>query len=230
MGTKGLEICAKNGWNRDVLYPFMYNPVIHTNSNTIKKETAKNGTICFLYVGRFYFKTKGIDTLMRACEKLKGNWQLDLVGGYGKDKDAVIKWAENHPKVSFIGSWQSQDVCTNMKQYDVVIVPSKYDGWNLIPNEAIYAGIGTIVTDQATSDEMINVSGAGVVVPANNPKAMALAMQSVIDNHSLAERWGINAEKYRERISPQTVGKYFMNVLDYTFYNKGDHRPPCPWL
>ena len=31
---------------------------------------------------------------MQATKLLKGNWQLDLVGGYGKKKDEVIKWAE----------------------------------------------------------------------------------------------------------------------------------------
>ena len=230
MGKLGMRSYAHYGWSKEKMFPFMYNPVIHKKETTKKKETAVDRKIRFLYVGRFYFKTKGIDTLMRATEKLKGNWQFDLVGGYGKDKDAVIDWANRQQNVNFIGSWQSQDVCTNMMQYDVVVVPSKYDGWNLLPNEAIYAGIGTIITDAAVSDELISTSGAGKVVPADNSKAMATAMQSVVDKPELVDEWKKKAEEYRHKILPKTVGEYFMDVLDYTFYNCGQSRPQSPWL
>jgi glycosyltransferase involved in cell wall biosynthesis len=230
MGKLGLEICAHYGWKRDIMFPFMYNPVIFIKKDAAIRETVQDGKIRFLYVGRFYFKTKGIDILMKATEMLKGNWQLDLVGGYGKDKEKVINWVKKQRNVDFIGSWQSQDVCTNMMGYDVIVVPSRCDGWNLLANEAIYAGIGTIITDKATSDELISTSGAGMVVPADNPKAMAKAMQQVIDNPDLAKQWKENTENYRDRTLPKTVGEYFMDVLDYTFYNYGQNRPRCPWL
>lgn len=229
LGRLGVETFASFGWSKEIMYPFMYNPVIN-----IPKERAivkKNNTVRFLYVGRFYYKTKGIDTLMKATKYLKGDWSLDLVGGYGKNADEVIEWVNSQENVNYLGAWQSQDVCRNMTQYDVVVVPSKYDGWNLLPNEALHAGIATIATDEAVSDEMISTSGAGVVVPSNNPQKMAKAMQKAIDCPEELKQWKKNCESYIERISSERVGEYFMEILDYTFYNKSSsEKPKCPWL
>ena len=228
LGQLGCSTYEKYGWDKNVMYPFMYNPVI----SKIAKPTKliENKVLKFLYVGRFYFKTKGIDTLMNATKYLSDGWQLDLVGGYGKDNDKVIKWAKNTPNVSFKGSWDSLDVCNNMMHYDVLIVPSKYDGWNLLPNEALHAGIGVITTNKAVSDELISASNAGLVVPANKPKELATAMQFAIDNPSEVESWKNNAERYVDRISSKTVGGYFIDILDFVFYEKMNERPHCPWI
>ena len=229
LGQKGVGAFVSYGWDRNIMYPFMYNPVCH--KNVLEEKCELNDDIVkFIYVGRFYYKTKGIDTLMRASELLQGDWKLDLVGGYGNDKDKVIDWVKTQSNVQYIGSWQSQDVGANLSKYDVIVVPSKYDGWNLLPNEAIYAGIGTIVTDEAVSDEIIKSSGAGAVVPANDYKAMAKIMQDAIDNKALVDLWKSKTKIFVDKISSETVGAYLMEVLDYTFIDNNGQKPKCPWL
>lgn len=37
-----------------------------------------------------------------------------------------------------------------------------------------------------------------------------------------------NTDNYREKISPEMVGKYFFDVIEYVFYDVGE-RPKCPW-
>lgn len=229
LGQCGVNTFASFGWNRKIMYPFMYNPIIKVPQYTKSREVFNH--VKFLYVGRFYYKTKGINTLMKATRYLKGDWSLDLVGGYGKDANEVIKWVETQENVNYIGSWSSEDVCKNMTEYDVVIVPSNYDGWNLLPNEAIHAGLATIVTNEAVSDEMIKISGAGLVVPAGEPREMAVAMQTAIDNPEKVNQWKSNTLNYVNRISEETVGNYLIDILDYTFYNiETMARPKCPWL
>lgn len=229
LGQKGVADFNRFGWNNSKLFPFMYNPLIPKYE--IKELKRVSNNIRFLYVGRFFYETKGIDILMKASSLLKGNnWKLDLVGGYGKDANKVIKWAEKQVKVNYIGSWPSEEVGKNMGNYDVVIIPSRYDGWNLLANEAITARIGTIITDEAVSDEMIKASGAGKVVAAGNVPALANAMQEVINNPEIVVDWKQKALKYEPCISSEIVGNYFINILDYTFYDSTLPRPHCPWL
>src|SRR5690606_2116441 len=149
---------------------------------------------------------------------------------YGKNRNTVIEWSEGTSNVTFKGSWNSSEVCNNMMQYDIVVVPSKYDGWNLLPNEALHAGIGVIVTDEAVSDELISASQAGIVVKSNNPKALAKAMQFAVDNPNEVEIWKKKADNYIDKISSQTVGNYFIDILDYVFYNTSREKPKCPWI
>lgn len=228
LGMSGINTFAKYGWPTDKMFPFMYNPERY-EINRRKTTLPQTHKVKFLYVGRFYHKTKGTDVLMHAFDNLGGEWGLDMVGGYGKNADEVIKWAESHPRVNFIGSWKSETVCENMQDYDVVIIPSRYDGWNLLVNEAINAHVGIITTNQAVSDEVVTCGKMGLVVEGGDWKQLWDAMQNVVDNPTLIETWKANSAAFAERISPTTVGEYFMSILDYAYGIKNE-RPTCPWL
>jgi len=226
LGEKGTKAFASLGWKKEKLFPFMYNPIIIPPSPIDQK---RNGPIRFVYVGRFYYKTKGIDILMKACDLLSGLWTLDLVGGYGKDKNKVIDWSTSHNNISFIGNWKSEDVVTNLQDYDVVIVPSKFDGWNLLVNESISAGVGCISSDEAVSHELILASGAGKVYHWSRPNELARLMQDVINKPELVQQWRSNALSYRDRIGSEAVGNYLISILNSVYY-RSDYTPKCPWI
>lgn len=227
LGMLGVKTFASYGWQQDILYPFMYNPLLDDLSNKNAKKVSKQ--INFLYIGRFFYKTKGIDVLMKATNFLHGDWQLDLVGGYGNNAEEVIAWAKDKGNVNYIGRWNSMEVVEKMQSYDIVVVPTKYDGWNLLCNEALHAGIAVITTDEAVSHEIIAKSKAGKVVPSKSPKKMAEVMQFAIDHPDDVENWKQNGRLYVKNISSDTVGQYLMDIITYSIYKVGD-RPQCPWL
>ena len=229
LGQKGVDTYKSLGFNNTSLFPFMYNPLV----KPFKKIDIKNKSdvIKMLYIGRFSAVFKGVDVLLEAIKKIdKLNWQLDFVGGYGDLKDKVLDLAKLHTHVGFKGTWKSDEVISKISEYDLCIIPSKYDGWNLISNEAINAGVGAIITDQATSDELIKASGAGIVVPANNAEALSEAILKVLNNPELVHEFKKKAQIYAPKISSKVVGDYFIDIMDYTFDQKSESRPKCPWF
>ena len=92
------------------------------------------------------------------------------------------------------------------------------------------AGIGTITTEQAISDELIKKSNSGLVVNAFREKELSKAVTYVLKNPSVVKAWKINAEKYKERISNERIAKYFIDVIDYSLNCDGRGKPICPWL
>ncbi len=230
LGTRGVETFARFGWKREILFPFMYCPEV-TENQIMPTLSADDKKLRFIYIGRFSKATKGIDVLMQAFDRITGdNWRLDLVGGYGADKDETIAWAQKHPNVSFRGTWPSSEICQRITQYDVCVIPSRFDGWNVVTNEALCAGVGIIITDAAVSDDLVRASGAGIVVPSGDVHSLQKAIQMVIDSPDLAESWKYRARSYSPRIKPDQVGHYLMDVLEYTFLNRTLPRPECPWL
>ncbi len=230
LGELGVRAFESFGWSKDKLYRFMYNPDLVFPNPTFRKSSSP---IRFVYVGRFYYKTKGLDILMNACSYLYGSWTLDFVGGYGKDSDKVLEWINVHDNTRFIGSWKADQVVTNLQDYDVVIVPSKSDGWNLLINESIASGIGCISSDEAVSHELIAASGAGGVYHWSRPKELAELMQSVIDNPDIAQQWRSKACSFRPSISSERVGEYLIEILNYVYYRNtviGRNSPRCPWV
>lgn len=230
LGRTGVKTALKYGWNRDILYPFMYDPVDYVTDYNIYPV---GNRVKMLYVGRFSKYTKGTDILMKAIDLLKSDsktYTLDMAGGYGDLREKALRWIGTKKNVNFLGLWDSKEVGMKMKKYDICIVPSKFDGWNLLVNEAIRAHIAVIVTDEAVSDELVTESNAGMVVPANSPKSLARAIDYAIANKELIEKWKYNAQKYTTCISSKSVGTYMMNIIRYECLGEGRERPSCPWL
>lgn len=229
LGMTGVKTFKKYGWPQEKLYPFMYDPVETVTDHSV---VPVHDPVRFLYVGRFSRYTKGTDTLVQAMdllEKDSGKFTLTMVGGYGDMRQEILQWLETKPNAEFLGIWDSNTVGTKMKDYDVCIVPSKFDGWNLLVNEAVRAHIGVIATDEAVSDEMIAYSKAGVVVEAKNPRSMAAAMRCAIENPQTVMEWKERAKKFTPQISNVAVADYVLAIIEYVYGNGGE-RPACPWL
>lgn len=231
LGQKGVQRFKKYGWDHSKIYPFMYCPEYNIPNKNYQHKYSNN-KVNFLYVGRFSYQTRGLDILMKSFNKLTNdNWSLDLVGGYGDKKNEVITWAQNKKNVNFLGTWPTEIVGSKMRNYDVCLVPTKVDGWNVQINEAIYSGIGVITTTSAISDEMISQSKAGQVVKSNNIYEFSEALLKVIENPILTKEWKEKAKKYRHKILPETVANYLKTIVEFEFFdNTSIMKPSCPWI
>ena len=227
-GEKGVKQLEGYGIPKDKLYNFMYT---HIDEDIQRRRHQIEDQVKFVYVGRFNYLNRGMDSLMYAFSNLPyKNWSLDLVGGYGENADEIIKWAENTDNVSYIGSWKSNQVINNLQDYDVCVSPTRLDGWRIQVNQAIMAGIGTITTEEAISDELVKKSDTGAVVDAFNPKELRSVICDILENPKTVEKWKDNTEEYRECISNETIAEYFENIIKFAIEKKIDEKPRCPWL
>ncbi|MCC6498507.1 MAG: glycosyltransferase family 4 protein [Propionibacteriaceae bacterium] len=234
LGQLGVATFARFGWPPARLLPFMYSPdeadgaPIHGGSQLPARPIDER--LKLVYVGRFTRYTKGTDLLMSALDKLEDDrWTLDLVGGYGDLRDSTISWAEAHPQVRFCGSWTDAEMAANLPRYDVAVVPSRFDGWNVTVNEAIRAGIGTIASDETVSHELIHSSGAGMVIRAGSAGELQRAIEHAVLNPQEVANWKRAAQSFASCISSESVGGYLEGVLDWHLHRVDDDPPMPPW-
>lgn len=229
IGTLSVDAFERYGWSRSKLFPFMYDSNIPART-----EMGKSGQVGkplrFLYVGQFNWR-KGVDLLIRSFDdSLYGDWHLSLVGRNGEYEQQIVSWADKNPRISYLGVWSSSEVVNNISDFDVCLVPSRFDGWGLFTNEAIHAGVGVIVSDATASFDLVEASGAGKVVPSGETSSFRKAVQEVIDNPALAQSWKEKAGKYAHKITSESVGSYLIDILEFTFTKPERQRPQCPWL
>ena len=229
LGQVGVEKYISLGWSSDKLFPFLYLPVMNENIMPVYRKE-KPEKIKFVYLGRFAAGWKGIDVLISACEKLKNNnYTLTMVGGYGEYKEQTLEYIEQNPNLEFGGTWKIDEACDRLSEYDVCIVPSRYEGWNVTVNEALMAGTGCIVTDASVSDEMVSASETGIVVKAGDASSLAEAMDYVMSNTDLVNKWRKNAFDFRPNMTSEACAEYFIDVLRYLFYGAAE-KPLPPWI
>lgn len=171
------------------------------NKNHTKKIIDKNN---FLYVGTLS-KRKGIKDLIEAFDKLKnnGSWSLILVGedlenGYYQE---IVKKKQLSEKIFFVGPIQGDKMQSYYNSSDVLILPSRFDGWGAVLNEGMFNGLALIASDQCgAAYHIIDDNRNGFIFKAGNTRDLSSKMQYYVNNSNLLnehkEFSKVNYEKY----------------------------------
>ena len=75
-----------------------------------------------------------------------------------------------------------------LAQLDVVVIPSLVETYSLVAREALAAGLAVISSDGGALPEVVLHERNGLVFPAGDARALALAMQRLVDDRALLER------------------------------------------
>ncbi len=164
--------------------------------NFLQKTEARNRlalpqqSTCIGTIANFY-KTKGLDTLLEAfatiCTK-RTNLTLIIIGD-GPERDnleSLISTLNLKNKVILKG--QIKDAGTLLKAFDIFVLASRKEGLPYVLLESSRAGLAKIVTEVGGNRE---AAGPGAIyVPKENPKALAEALDKVLDSHSLQVELG----------------------------------------
>ena len=129
---------------------------------------------------------KGIDVLIRAAAQVDATV---LVAGDGPERPALETAAPD--SVRFLG--HRTDVPALLADADVFVLPSRYEGTSLALLEAMGAGKAVVASAIGGNDELVRDEVDGLLVPADDPDALAAALRRLLDDPQLRERLGAAA-------------------------------------
>jgi glycosyltransferase involved in cell wall biosynthesis len=128
---------------------------------------------------------KGWDIFCRAASLVRK--ELDdsvfVVVGEGSERANLEQLPESR-NVRFVG--YRSNAASLMQAFDVLVVPSRYEGLGLTPLEAMYLGVPVIASDVPGLTEALG--DAGITVPHEQPAALAEAILNVARDHGLRSR------------------------------------------
>ncbi|HDG1675106.1 glycosyltransferase [Kluyvera cryocrescens] len=153
----------------------------------------------------------GIDTLIKAYAILISSLkeksvinapelELRLVGG-GEQFRELSELAESlgvASSVKFIGQVPHASVPHELSQMDIYVALSRLDSesFGVAILEAGAAGRPVVVSDAGGLPEVTVDGETGIVVPRENPKAAALALEKLVLNSSLRQDMGMAGKKH----------------------------------
>lgn len=163
--------------------------------------------VVFLYVGRLE-PYKGIQELLSAFALLSAASDpvaLLLVGD-GSMKESVIKAARVDTRICYTGRLSGNALLDAYTASDVFVLPSRFEPWGLVVNEAMACGLPVIATDSVGCvDDLVIEGETGLVVPAESVQALTDAMAALLlapllrdkmsrNSRSLIDGWTIQKE------------------------------------
>jgi glycosyltransferase involved in cell wall biosynthesis len=155
-----------------------------------------SGPTRFLFVGQL-IERKGIDVLLRAFADL--NHAELLIAGDGPLREGVLAASSRDSRVTVHGHLEPKALDDLYRQADVFVLPSLYETWGLVVNEALGRGLPVVVTDQVgAADDLVEDGVNGLVVPAGSHEALADAMRR-------ASKWTPEKRRAGQRLSTQKL-------------------------
>ncbi|SMC62859.1 glycosyltransferase family 4 protein [Cellulophaga tyrosinoxydans] len=145
-----------------------YSKSIEVANQNIKKYELSNNKI-LLFIGRLV-EVKNIDFLIKAVSKIQeNNFKLIIVGeGELRDKleDLVIS-LNLSSKIIFIGRKEEEELYNWYVFSQVFILPSIYEPYGAVINEALIGGCHILCSDHAGAASLIDKSNGQLFNPEN---------------------------------------------------------------
>jgi glycosyltransferase involved in cell wall biosynthesis len=127
---------------------------------------------------------KGQHDLLRALASLADRpWQLTCAGSLDRDPGFVIRLRRQADadgiaeRVTFTGPLAGNALDRAYATADVLVHPSHGEMYGLVINEALARGLPVIASDVGGVPEALGSAGAGLLVPPNDPAALAAALR-----------------------------------------------------
>jgi len=119
-----------------------------------------------------------VDLLIEACASLPpAGWRLDIYGD-GPERAALEQLTAARrlaDRIVFHGMVSNDVVRRALVAADCAVLPSRFDGWGMLVNEALAAGTPVICTDRCGAAAFPEMCGLVATAPA--PRAAALARE-----------------------------------------------------
>ena len=156
----------------------------------------------FLFAGNLG-KGQRVDVLISACENLKGEYKVLIVGD-GSEKQNLIKLSKQKKlenKIIFINAVSKKELANYYKEADALILTLRGNNFvgNTVPGKLqTYMSVGKPIfaSINGGANDIIRESGCGVAVTAENPLKLAEVMQDFIENPQKYSECGKKAKDY----------------------------------
>lgn len=153
------------------------------------------------------FELKGYDIIGKAVASLERKFELTFVGAPQDEQRKMEKWFLEETKISrdqlTIRGFCSYEKMKKMfREADLVVMPSRTEGFGLVALEAISAGVSVLISRECGIAKALQAvdGGMAVVIPTASPdkwatKIQQLSEQTPDERYTSAVRLRENYEK-----------------------------------
>lgn len=184
----------------------IWNGIDPTEFNPAAEIPAKFSGLTAPVIGSAgYFRhKKGIETLLAACELLEQPISVLLVGDFLASEadywtESVLPAVAPQVAVTVSGIIPHPEILPYYKLLDIVVLPSVHEGCPNVMLEAMLMGRPLVCTPRGAMGDILEQSQAGVLVPPNNPRQLAAALQMLLADQELRQTLGQRGQAFAQR-------------------------------
>lgn len=230
IGTLGYRWFRMCGFPPKKIYPFGYfveeDLVVSANE---PNQNNRSASFRIGYTGQLIHR-KGLDLLIKALAGLKEQeWVLDVVGDGEKriELKNLCNTLDIADRVIFHGSKSNLEAVQLMQKLDLFVLPSRWDGWGAVVNEALMCGVPVVCSDLCGSADLIGDDRIGELFEAGNILSLRSVLLKRINNGKKTKSMVGYINKWSESIGGMCAADYLLSIIDASA--SGKPKPLPPW-
>jgi len=223
IGKKAVEGYKAYGYTKEI-HNIPYNidtslfdrPALNASKleNLRRQYQIEAGETVFLSSGALV-QRKGMDTVIKAFMQTAANKKAHLfILGEGPERPALEKLIAGNTHIHLVGFCEKQEVPYYFALADVFVFASKYDGWGLVINEALAAGLAIVCSREtgAAADKLIHGYNA-LLCDAGSVDDFSMNMEILLNDPVKRKQLAANGITAREELSSTYNARKIVSIL-----------------
>lgn len=171
------------------------------NEQQIEARWARREGLSLLFIGNL-IRRKGLHVLLRALGELKREgWRLRVVGRTDVDRDYAQQMVDLSrrlgitERVTFLGALSDEALRSELREADVLAVPSQYEGFGIVYLEGMSFGLPCLATTSGAAGEIIQNGVEGFLIPPNDWQALSVKIIELLENSPRILQMSLSARR-----------------------------------
>lgn len=180
-----------------------------------------DGERVVLFVGR-HEPRKGLSILLEALSYLPERVRL-WVGSDGPQTDELRQRVAGDPRIEWLGRISDAEKAARLRAADVFCAPSLWgESFGVVLLEAMAAQTAVVASDLPGYANVARAGRDALLVPPEDPRALAGALLDVIDNRRLAERLVRSGEGRAAEFSMDRLAECYAELYEQILTDPSD--------
>lgn len=178
----------------------------------LKLAKKKNKKIKLIAIGRLV-KRKGFDYLIKGVINIE-NTLLYIIGD-GPEKERLQEIIRNNQlqnRVFLLGAVSERDKWQQLLNSDIYVLSSLHEGFGIVLQEAMYAGLPIISTDNGGQMDLITKKNAVLIKPKSS-KEIKKAIKFLIANPKIRSNLAFNNKEKIKNFHMSRISKKYLGLF-----------------
>jgi glycosyltransferase involved in cell wall biosynthesis len=206
------------------LFPFGYFVPASLPITEPRGTAPESAGLKLIYVGAL-IQRKGLELLADAVREVIRSGRNIRVDVYGPGE--VPSYLKQAPGIATHAPIPFGRTGSVIADYDLLVLPSHYDGWGVVVNEALCVGVPVVTSDAAGAGRVAAELGAGITFVTGDSKALAKVLNRLIDDIHLRNSLTLATSAAAKLLEPEVAARYMWEVVQAPAAQKSN--VPSPW-
>lgn len=225
-GYQAEKCYVKSGFLKEKIFQWGYFTEEKVESVIDRRDRRKGEKPNIIFIGKID-KRKNILNLVDVAKKNKCLFNKFFIIGQGDLESQLIERIKSENYINYLHTIPNNQIPFYLDKSDLLILPSIFDGWGAVVNEALMRGTRVLCSENCGAASLLdgNIRG-GIFKIDNDNKDLCMQLQKWLNKGLVTLEQREDIKKWSKmNISGEAVAQYFYSVLI-----NPDKNIIAPWI